>query len=70
MNIIMRVKGNKANITITLPPELVTKARDLGLNISRVCENALKNQIERLEEPKHDTGRKYTFLNQAPANKD
>ena len=45
----MRVKGKKATISITLPPELVKKARELGLNISKISENALKDYIKRLE---------------------
>ena len=36
-------------MTINLDPEVVRKARELGLNISRIAENALKEYIERLE---------------------
>ena len=45
----MRIKGKKANVVITLPPELVVKARELGLNISKISENALGEYIKRLE---------------------
>lgn len=45
----MRIKGKKANVVITLPPELVVKARELGLNISKISENALREYIRRLE---------------------
>ena len=34
---------------INLPEETVEKARNLGLNISKVCENALNDMITRLE---------------------
>ena len=39
----------KARVQINLPPELVKKARKHGLNISKVCENALKDMIKRIE---------------------
>ena len=32
---------------IRIDPEVWQKARELGLNISRICENALKQEIER-----------------------
>ena len=43
--------GKKANVMITLPPEIVKKARELGLNISKISENALKEYIKRLQGP-------------------
>jgi len=36
------MKGKEATIGITLPPEIVKKTREYGLNISKICENALK----------------------------
>ena len=36
-----RVKVNRKTVGITLPPELFEKAREQGLNISRVSEQAL-----------------------------
>jgi hypothetical protein len=45
----VKIKGKKATVSITLPPELVKKAREYGLNISKIAENALKNYLERLE---------------------
>ena len=47
----MKIKGNKAQVQITLPPELVEKARRNGLNISKIAENALNEVIRRLESP-------------------
>jgi len=35
--------------TVSLDPELVARARDRGLNISGVCEYALKTMLEQLE---------------------
>ena len=35
--------------TIYINQELLKKAKDIGLNISKTCENALKNAIRRLE---------------------
>ena len=51
----MRIKGKKATVGITLPPEMVRKAREYGLNISKICENALKIYIKRLEESETET---------------
>ncbi len=39
----------KTNTTIYLNPELTKLARELGLNISKTCENALKQAINRLQ---------------------
>ena len=39
----------KKNVTIRIEKDLVEKARELGLNISKVSENALKDMIERIE---------------------
>ena len=40
----------RKNVVITLDPELVEKARKLGLNISKVCENALIQAVKALEQ--------------------
>ena len=40
---------NKQNITLYLDREVIEKARELGLNISKVCENALIQAIKALE---------------------
>ena len=42
-------KGKKKNVMLYLDPEVVRKAKELGLNLSKVCENALKEAIRRLE---------------------
>jgi len=42
-------KGKKKNVVIYLDPEIVKEARDLGLNISKISENALKEAIRRLK---------------------
>jgi hypothetical protein len=39
----------KMNTTIYLNPELINLAKDMGLNISKTCENALKSAISRLQ---------------------
>lgn len=41
-----RVKGKL--VTIRISPEIHEKAKKLGLNISKTCENALKRTIARL----------------------
>ena len=42
-------KGKKKNVMIYLDPKVVKEARELGLNISRISENALKEAIRRLK---------------------
>ena len=37
------------NTTIELNPELANLAYEMGLNISKTCENALKEAIRRLQ---------------------
>ena len=51
----MKIKGKKASVVITLDPESVKKARDLGLNISKICQNALDEAIRRLGDPESGT---------------
>jgi post-segregation antitoxin (ccd killing protein) len=48
----LKIRGKKATVSITLPPKLVEKSRKYGLNISKIAENALKDAIERMEQPK------------------
>ena len=39
-------------VTIRIDPNVWRKARELDLNISRTCENALKREIQRIIEAK------------------
>ncbi len=39
----------KVNTSIYLDAEVFRKARELGLNVSKICENALKAYIKALE---------------------
>jgi post-segregation antitoxin (ccd killing protein) len=41
--------GKKTYATIYVDKDVVRKAKSLGLNISKTCENALKEAIRRLE---------------------
>ena len=41
----------KARVNINLDPEVAKKARELGLNISKIAENALREYIRRLGVP-------------------
>jgi hypothetical protein len=43
-------------VTLFMDEEVVKKGKEIGLNLSKVCENALKEKIELLEAPKGDTG--------------
>ncbi len=38
--------------TIRIDSEVLEKAHDLGLNVSKIAENALKDAIDRMERPK------------------
>ena len=40
---------SKARVNLTMDAEVVQKAKDLGLNISKISENAIISYIERLE---------------------
>jgi hypothetical protein len=42
----------KKNVMIRIDAEIAKKAKEVGLNISKVSENALKEMIERIESPK------------------
>ena len=41
--------GKKGYVTIYIDLEIVKEAKELGLNISKTCENALKEAITRLK---------------------
>ena len=43
----------KVKLTLSVEEDVVQKARALGLNLSKVCENALNDYIKRLEAPKY-----------------
>jgi hypothetical protein len=44
--------GKRKMTTIRVDAELLNKAHDLGLNVSKISENALKDAIVRMEIPK------------------
>jgi len=41
--------GKKKITTMRIDAELIKKAHDLGLNVSKISENAIKVAIERME---------------------
>ncbi len=41
--------GKRKITTMRIDEELLTKAHDLGLNVSKIAENALKDAINRME---------------------
>ena len=51
----MKRVGKRKITTMRLDEDLTKKAHDLGLNVSKICENALKNAIECLEGDKTET---------------
>lgn len=42
-------EGRKKNFMVYLDPQVVKEARELDLNISKTCENALKEAIRQLK---------------------
>ena len=48
--------GSRRSTCLYLEAEVVETARKMGLNLSRVSENALVEAIGRLKEPKQETG--------------
>jgi hypothetical protein len=58
---------NKRKITILVDSEVVKKAHELGLNVSKVCENCLKQYIEALTNLKMTNGG--SFLGEASLEK-
>jgi len=47
-----RKREPRKTVGITLPPKLIEEARKKGLNISRICEEALKSVLEYMETQK------------------
>ena len=41
--------GNKKSVLLYIDQEIVTEAKEIGLNLSKTCENALKNATKRLK---------------------
>lgn len=41
--------GKKKNALLYLDEDLIKEVKDLGLNLSKICENALKEAINRLK---------------------
>ena len=47
----IRDEGMKKNVMIRIDEEIVKKAKNYGLNISKISENSLKELIRRIEAP-------------------
>ena len=43
----------QTRINLSMDKEVVEKAKELGINISKYCENALKEAIIKLQNPKN-----------------
>jgi post-segregation antitoxin (ccd killing protein) len=50
------IMGNKVSTCLYIDKGVLETAKRVGLNVSRVSENALKEAIGRLTEPKRETG--------------
>ncbi len=62
--------GDKVKVNLTISKEIVEKAKKIGLNISQFCENALKDAIERLEQPKTEANGNGPFLSEGSFGKE
>jgi post-segregation antitoxin (ccd killing protein) len=49
----------KKSVMVYLDPKVVAEARELGLNILKICENALKKAIKRLKGQKSKNNHKF-----------
>ena len=47
--------GKKTTISIYIDEDVAKEAKEIGLNISKLCENCLKEAIRRLETPSSQT---------------
>lgn len=56
---VMKTKGRRDQVRITLSPELVEKAREYGLNISRITEQALLSILGCLETQNIETSSEF-----------
>ena len=62
-------KTPRKTVGITLPPKLIDEARKKGLNISRICEEALKSILEYMENQNQTESSKY-FLTRGSFQKE
>ncbi len=62
--------GRQVRVNLTIDEQVVKKAKDLGLNISKVSENALKRAINALEQSNPESGSKTKFLGEASFGKE
>jgi post-segregation antitoxin (ccd killing protein) len=60
----------KKNVMIRIDKEVIHKAKELGLNISKVSENALKRAVAALEQTKPQNETKSAFLGEASFGKE
>ena len=57
-------------MNITIDEEVHRKAHEIGLNVSKVCENALREAIRRLTQPKTETNGGSPFLSEGSFGKE
>ena len=57
--------GKQVRVNMTIDSEVVEKAKEIGLNLSKVAENALIKAIralERMDEPNESTSHPISYL--------
>ena len=61
---------SRENVTIYIDKEVVQKAKESGFKISKICENALKDGIRRMERPNAETNGGSGFLGEVSFSKE
>ena len=49
--VFLNTMGMKVKTTLNIDRDVIKRAKEVGINISQLCENALKEAIRRLEAP-------------------
>ena len=62
--------GKKKTTSMRLDEDLVERAHELGLNVTKVCENALKEAIRKLEAPNNPNNPPNSFLSEGSFTKE
>jgi post-segregation antitoxin (ccd killing protein) len=63
---VMKTKGRRAQVQLTLPPELVEKAREYGSDISRITEQALLSILDYSETQNMETSSEFLSSGSSP----
>jgi post-segregation antitoxin (ccd killing protein) len=57
--------GKKVRTTLTIDEDVLKTAMEIGINVSRYCENAVREAIDKLKSPKRMPHDGSSFLGEA-----